>query len=178
MVETDTENQVKGLSRLTVNAKRVIGIGYQTAVDFKYSEYQIIHLFYVLLQINNGIVLEIFNKLGIDIDSTINRIKEEFGKNKDQNKDFKDETVFSKQFKDLIHESFVVALDLSHVYVGTEHLLLAMFKLEGVNFIEELKGIGINFETLKKTLLSIGNYGILNASLRGDPTLDAQEFRQ
>ena len=53
-----------------------------------------------------------------------------------------------------------------------------MFKLEGVNFIEELKGIGINFETLKKTLLSIGNYGVLNSSLKGDSALDSQEFRQ
>jgi len=161
----------KGINRMTVNARKLISKGYDIAKKYGYKEYSVIHLFYVLLEENNGIVSDILNRIGVDIDSSKTRIKSEFDKTLEASK--KDagtavQTVFSDEIKNLINEGFVVASDLNHVYVGGEHLLLAMFNMKGIEFLEELKKVGMDFEAIKKTLLSIGNYALIGPSTKSD----------
>jgi ATP-dependent Clp protease ATP-binding subunit ClpC len=161
------EDEVKGINRLTTNAKRVIEHAYSNAVNYKYTELKAIHIFYTLLQDKGGIVFEILNKLGVDIDSSAARIQKEFEEHQllHTNEGFK--TVFAQEVKDVINQSFVVAFNLNHLYIGTEHLLLSMFSLKNVAFIEELKSFGLTEESIKKTLASVGNYNALANVLKG-----------
>lgn len=163
----------RGVNRFTLNARRIIANAYELALKNSYDEFQLIHLFYALLLDKNGIVNEIFNRVGIDIDSTIKRIEEDFTANvlHDQVPKRKGDISFSAEVKDLLNQSFVVASNLGHVYVGSEHLLLAMFELENVNFVEELKKAGITFEVLKRTILAIGNYANLPQAMRSEQDL-------
>src|SRR5260221_8874890 len=117
------DDNFKGINRFTFNARRVINDAYKIAQDNFYADFLVIHIFYVMLKDNNGIVGDIFARLGIDIDSSMKRIGQEFINNKrvvESSKAYK-KTVFSEQLKELINESFVVAFNLNHVYVGTEH---------------------------------------------------------
>ncbi len=174
------ETNTRGVNRFTINARKAIDQGFSIAKEFNYKEYLAIHLFYILLNDRNGLVADIFNRLGVDIDSSLGRISEEFNKYKLANDDYSgiQNTVFSNELKELINQSFVVASNLGHVYVGTEHLLLAMFNLKDINFIEDLKKLGITFDSLKKTLLSISNYSLLANSMKGEMIQDQFDSRQ
>ncbi len=159
-------SDTKGFNRFTQNARSVIGQGYDTAKRYGYNEYKIIHIFYALLQDQNGLVVEVFNRVGVDVESTKNQIIEEFEKYKKEHNiepiNINSEIKFSNEVKDLINHSFIVASDLRHVYVGTEHLLLSLFQMNGIDFIEDLKKLGINFEVLKDTLFKVANYSMLS----------------
>lgn len=159
------EDQIKGVNRLTANARRIIEQSYLTAQKYNYKELKAIHLFYTLLQDKGGIVFEILNKLGVDIESSSNRIISEFQEFQKVNEPVF-QTTFGEEIKDVINESFVVAFNLTHLYIGTEHLLLGMFNLKNIPFIEELKSLGLNGDTIKRTLVSVGNYNALNSILK------------
>lgn len=160
------DEEIKGINRLTTNARRVIELAYTNAGRYKYNELKAIHLFYTLLQDKGGIVFDILNKLGVDIDSSAARILKEFEENESLHLGEGIKTVFSEEVKEVINESFIVAFNLNHLYIGTEHLLLGMFNLKDVPFIEELKSLGLNAEAIKKTLISVGNYNALTSVLK------------
>jgi ATP-dependent Clp protease ATP-binding subunit ClpC len=173
--DTDIKN-VEGVNRLTLNARRAVAQGYELAKQYKYPQYRIMHLFLALLMSKDGFVNEVFARLAVDIDSTTERIKQELTKNSDKG-ELVTQTVFSEEMKKLLNESFVVASELGHVYVGTEHLLLAMFKLDDIDFIKEMKNVGITFSVLKNTTQSIGTYPILNSSWEDQSEDDADGER-
>jgi ATP-dependent Clp protease ATP-binding subunit ClpA len=56
-----------------------------------------------------------------------------------------------------------MAEKLSHVYVGSEHLLMALLESSEEQFVKELKQVGLNSNTVAAIALRIGNYlpGIL-----------------
>jgi len=169
-------NQNSIFERLTQNAKKVINRGYDIAKSHNHKEYLTIHLFLSILEDKKGIVEELVNKLAIDITATEERIKAQLEKMTNEQEisvilglpvNSARGPIFSKEIKDLINESFLVASELSQVYVGSEHLFLAMFKLEGVNFIEDMKKLGIDYPLLKRTILAQGNYSMLNFEQEG-----------
>lgn len=160
------QDQIKGINRITTNARRVIEQAYTNASRYKYNELQAIHLFYTMLQDKGGIIFDILNKLGVDIDSSANRILKEFEEHEANYVGEAVRTVFGTEIKNVINESFVIAFNLNHLYIGTEHLLLGMFNLKDIAFIEEMKSLGLNFDVIKKTLINVGNYGALNSVLK------------
>ena len=160
------QDQIKGINRITTNARRVIEQAYTNASRYKYNELQAIHLFYTMLQDKGGIVFDILNKLGVDIDSSANRILKEFEEHEANYVGEAVRTVFGIEIKNVINESFVIAFNLNHLYIGTEHLLLGMFNLKDIAFVEEVKSLGLNFDVIKKTLINVGNYGALNSVLK------------
>lgn len=170
----DDNINTKGLNRFTQNARNVINRGYEIARQYKYKEYKIIHLFYALIQDSNGLVAEVFNRVGVDVESTRKQIEEEFKTYSKVSNDLALQDIdiliddqnasFSKEIKGLINQSFIVASNLKHPYVGTEHLLLSLFQIEGIDFIEDLKNLGINYDVLKSTLFNVANYSMLSNS--------------
>lgn len=157
------EEDIKGINRFTINARRIISEGYKIALENKAYEYLPIHLFLALMLDKNGVVTEVFNRLGIDVDATVLRVKNKLSQYSPTILNPIDSEVltkpgFSVQTKNLLNEAFLVASDLNHVYVGTEHILLAMFRSTGIDFIEDVKKVGIDYESLRRTLISIGSY--------------------
>ncbi len=151
-----------GFERLTDNARRTINQGYSIARSYMHSEFLVIHIFLALLENKKGIVDEIISKLGIDVNTTINRIRGELSRlSTIKSLDPNVSPAFSEQIKDLINESYLVSSDLSQVFVGTEHLFLAMFRMKDLKFVEDMKKVGINYPSLKKAIQSLGNYSML-----------------
>lgn len=163
--ENNTDS--RGINRLTLNARRLISKAFAAAEVYKYPEFLPIHLFYAMLKDNRTIVNEIFNKLSIDIETTLQRIEEQFSVNAANVLETYD-VRFSDEIKKLIKEAFIQSLNLGHIYVGSEHLLLAMFSLNNIDFVEDLKKVGINHEVIKKTLLGLGNYALVSSFLNSE----------
>lgn len=89
------------------------------------------------------------------------------------------EIEFSKDSKEILNRAFFVAQKAGHVYVGSEHLLLAM--LEG-NFEEfkKIKDLGLTTEIFKAALNRIAIYpaGFLTKPWEGTVEEDNQSFVQ
>lgn len=155
----DFKDNTKGIFRLTLNARKALNEGSVLANDYGYSEYDVIHLFYALITNKSNIVYDVLNKLGVDLDETSMRIREEFERNKksSQSKNSKNLN-FSDLLREILNESFVIAHDLGHVYVGTEHMLFSMFKSNKIDFIETIKTQGVDYNLIRNTILSTINY--------------------
>lgn len=171
----DFRDLPKGIYRLTLNARKVLNEGSNIARQFNYPEYDVIHLFYALIANKSTVVYEVLNKLGVDLESTLNRILAEFNANKSLTANIEildnSELNFSELLKEVINESFVISHELGHVYVGTEHILFAMFKLNKIDFIEEIKKLGINYETVKNAVLSTVTYPAFLNSQKSAPSM-------
>lgn len=167
------DNNIKGFNRLTLNARRVIIESFEFSKSLGAKELIADHIFYILLKRKGTLVSDILNTVGVDIEKTILALERSFKK-----QELKDktpvQTKFSREAKEIINKSFQIALSLKNVYVGTEHLLLAIFKLVEIDFVKELAKLGINFELFKKTLLNIGNYSALPSAL-SDSEKDEKE---
>lgn len=158
MNEKDNIDSIRGFNRFTKNAKKIITEGYKVAKNYGYDEFKVIHIFYVLLRDKNNIVFDGLTRLGLDIDLTMRKLEELMTNETLGNVKNPKNINISVETRKLLNESFVLASELGHVYVGSEHLMLAMFKLENLNFIVELQNSGIDFESLKKIFLNLGNY--------------------
>ncbi len=175
----DNNTEALGFERLTDNARKTINQGYSIAKSYMHSEFLVIHIFLALLENRKGIVEDIIKKLGIDESTTINRIRVELAKLdsiKDMQKGVRPS--FSEQIKELINESYLVSSDLAQVFVGTEHLFLAMFRMKNLKFVEDMKKVGINYPSLKRAIQSLGNYSMLESGdgEDSDPSLTADEL--
>ena len=75
------------------------------------------------------------------------------------------ELILSEEVKDILRRAFDSSQKMAHVYVGTEHLMLAIL-LSGGSRIKKLKIIGLTHESCEKMLYSFAFYpsGILSFS--------------
>ncbi|MCA9381652.1 ATP-dependent Clp protease ATP-binding subunit, partial [Candidatus Dojkabacteria bacterium] len=144
------------------------------AKRFLHTEFLVIHIFLALLENKRGVVEELLSKLGIDDTTTINRIRTELSKlTAEPDSKPGNMPVFSSQIKELINEAYLTSVDLNQVFVGTEHLFLAMFKMKGLKFVEDMKKAGINYISLKDAVNSLGNYSMLDNSEGYDDDSDS-----
>jgi ATP-dependent Clp protease ATP-binding subunit ClpC len=155
--------QSLGFDRLTDNARKTINQGYGIAKSYMHKEFVVIHVFLALLENKKGIVEEIVDKLGIDVNITIGRIRTELSKiSSSASSDTYKKPIFSEELRQLINESYLVASELSQVFVGTEHIFLAMFRMRSLKFVEDMQKFGISYSNLRKVLESLGNYSMID----------------
>ncbi len=163
---------LKGLNRLTDNAKRVLSQGEEIARLNNSKEYKVIHLFYSILNDRSSIINELFAKLGIEYDETKDRVANEIKITSFRNEKV-NKVVFSEELKKVINDSIVIAQELSTVYVGIEHLFLSIFKQTDIDFVKSINNSGIHYQLVKDSLMGIVTYPALSVLGRGD---DFQEF--
>lgn len=148
------ENSV--FERFSENSRRIILSSYDFARrDASNVEGKITvkHLFVAILLEKQNIAARLLEKLNIDLLKTADAIMGEIGLTYEHNNVVPDE-----QYRQILGESFVEAANLGHVYVGSEHILLAIMQLRDLPFIEDLKRAGLNYETIRNELLNFATY--------------------
>lgn len=170
-------DEVKGFKRFTLNARDIISRGYSFAQKSNAKEYKAIHLFYTMLEDEKSMVRDVFERLGVDIQNTLNRIKERLVIPA-VNQETSTITVkpsFSAEIKKILNDAFQVAVEMKSVYVGTEHIVLSMFKIDSIDFVADVKKAGITYDLLKKTFQAISH---ASAALKpmGAPPMNFSAF--
>ncbi|MDD3647194.1 MAG: ATP-dependent Clp protease ATP-binding subunit [Candidatus Dojkabacteria bacterium] len=148
------ENKSIKISKLTENAKDVLVKSYNFAKDTKSSEIKPEHLFISLLSLNQGLSARFLRSLGIDIEKTIESIKLKMQLGKRMPRSIK----VSERVKGIIKTSFILARDFSHVYVGTEHILLSFLKQKDLSFVKELAEAGLDYSSVRDKLFTYATY--------------------
>lgn len=154
----DLEVGANVFARFTINAKSIIQKGYAYAKEYSYPEFLSIHLFYSILQDSNSVSLDTLKRVGVDVESSIIQFRNRFEENKLYYKSALVNPAFSEEVKGIIREALVIASEGSGVYVGTEHLLLAIFKNQNIDFVKDINSIGISYDILKKSLTAFVPY--------------------
>jgi len=141
------------LDKLTENAKEVLANSYLLAKDTGSSEVLLEHVFIALLSLDKGLAARFLRSLGIDMQKTIESIT-----NQIRSSENKGEIGVSEKVKELVKSAFLLASEFGHVYVGTEHILLAFMRHKEVKFIKELEVAGFDYEAVKERLFSYATY--------------------
>lgn len=69
-----------------------------------------------------------------------------------------DELNLSEKSREVISMAYQIANRYDHVYVGTEHLILAILSMDDLAPTEKLKKLGVGFEDYIKALANFANY--------------------
>jgi len=143
-------------SRLTKNARKIIVAAYEVArIDANNLTQEIKpkHIFVAVLQNRSTLAARLLEKLNIDLvrtsEAVLGNILTEA-----VNGSF----VPNADFRKLIGEAFLESAALGHVYVGSEHLLLAILHYENLQFVEDLADSGLSYDVIKQELLNFGSY--------------------
>ncbi|MFW5702665.1 MAG: ATP-dependent Clp protease ATP-binding subunit [Candidatus Dojkabacteria bacterium] len=146
------ESQI--LDRFSDNARRAVIRSYDLArkqLGNSAKELSPSHLFAALLLEKNTLAAKVLAKLNLDLEKTAQAILGDLGVAKD--------SVFpNKSFRKIIGESFVEAARMGHVYVGTEHILLALMRDQELPFIREFLSSQINYERVLEEINQMGTY--------------------
>lgn len=169
--------ELNGWQRFTDNARKVIQGAHGIAFDNTNNQVSLIHVFLSLLENPSVILIRIFEKIALDLDSTKSQILNEI-KSKSGFLLPGQTPEFSSELKDLINQSFLVAERLSHVYVGSEHLLLALLEMKSEPFVQELHQLGLTSEKIAEIAMNVGSYpaGILSQT-NNPSSNDIDSFR-
>lgn len=156
-MNTDQQSKtLSGLNRFTDNAKRAVVRAHELAAEYRNPAVETIHLFIALIENNSGIAVKIFERMGLDVETTKQRLQEELVLFQGASTH---EPLFSDSLKKAINAGFIVAERLSHVYVGSEHLLIAMLETSTEQpFVRELIDLGMTPEAVTNIVSDLGTY--------------------
>jgi ATP-dependent Clp protease ATP-binding subunit ClpC len=148
---------VADIEKLTGNAKEVLKNSFQLAKKLNSSEVGVEHVFIALLSLDKGLAARFLKSLGVDLSKTIESIEERLSKSSLKTKIMKEVKV-SSDVKELLKNAFLIAHEVSHVYVGTEHILLAFLKNKNQDFVKELAAVGLSYKVVKEKLDNYATY--------------------
>lgn len=174
MDQNDFLSGVKGMGRLTDNARGIIIFANELAGQNSNPEVLPLHVFLAMLRRPSELVTRIFDQVGLDVAATAAAIQSEL---KTLEEKRVSTVVLSKQLKTLINKSFSKAEQMQHVYVGMEHMLLALLEFKDESFVQELHESGLTVSSVQKALVELGNYlpGILSNTEFGDAFFDDED---
>ena len=129
-------------------------------------------IFLGVISHKHNIAAKLLERLGVDLEATAAGMLEKYPSAKNQvtnigsinnlnmvgNKESTAVPVFGDEAKKLLANSFLIAGELNHVYVGSEHMLLAILKLKDLEFVRDLAGNGLTFDYVKQAMLNFGIY--------------------
>ncbi len=160
MTKNQTLDEIEGLERLSDNAKSIVLRAYDMARYDEMGKGKLdeFHLFMSILLQKNSIAVRVLQKIGIDLDKILMDLIKPRALTPGK-------VEVSDEFNQILIQAFYEASQLRHVYVGSEHLLLAISKLHQLTRFSKLIPESTSYLTIKEAILSTGNYhpGIFSA---------------
>jgi len=172
------DEDLKSLAKLTDNFSKAILKAYEYATLRSAKEINAEDLFLALLSLKISLGAKLLERLGVDLDATAKGIISSHSKPLSDNPIKSTVTPeLGEEVKNIITKSYLIASEFGHVYVGTEHLLLSLMKLDKYNFVQDLAKNNLNYENIKQSLLNFGIYqpGIFAKSIDKEMMGDGKE---
>ncbi len=159
MAQTTTLESSSEFSKFTENAKKAILLAFESARTHNSSFVTPRHLFIGLLRLRKGIANKLLEKLGLDINATLSSLENFEQKISDVSNEHGIKSIrLDDMTKDILAEAVLIASSLTHVYVGTEHLLLAILKVDKLDFVSDLGRAGLDYEAIINNLQNYATY--------------------
>ena len=140
--------------KLTLKAQEALQEAQALAEKSEQQQIEPEHLLLALVRQNEGVVPQVFQKLGVSLPSLASQLEESLKKMPRVHGGGMGQVYLSPRLKKVLDHSFQEADRLKDTYVSTEHLLLALAD-EGGAAAQTLSAQGITRDDLYKVLVSI-----------------------
>ena len=134
----------------TEQAKEVLDIAEETARAMKHSYVGTEHLLFAMIESNNGTAWKVLTKNGVDINTVRSYLKasQQVSRSK-----LNGEDAYSVRLKRVLENAQKEAVKLKSDKIGTEHLLIAMLKMEDIVATRLLTSMSINTQKVYVDLM-------------------------
>ena len=140
---------------LTPRAQQALALSKRVAIELKANSVGSEHLLIGIIQLGQGVAVNALLRLGVDLVTIRSEVEDE---SKKQNSDAtaKDENEISHtpRLKKIIALAGKEAKEMSHSYVGTEHLLLGIMRDDGGLASKILKKLDIDIKSCRNEILA------------------------
>lgn len=137
--------------KFTNRAKQVIKLAKREAQKLNHNYLGTEHVLLGLLKLGQGIAVNVLKNLGVDYETILAEVELIVGYGPEIQV-YGDPALTSK-VKKVFEYSNEEALSLNHNYVGTEHLLLALIRLQDGIAAQILENLNINLKEVRKEIL-------------------------
>ena len=169
MKDVNINEDYKGLAKMTENLSRLLLMAFEIAAKRNGKILNAQDLFLGILGFKTSLAAKLLERLGVDLDATAKGISENYILSKQLPNVLENahlsildqilqNIILGDEVKNLLAQSFIIASEFGHVYVGTEHMLLAIIKQDNYPFIKDLAKNGLNYDFLRNSLLNFGVY--------------------
>ncbi len=136
--------------RFTDRARLVIVKAQDESKDFGHTYIGTGHIFLGLLGVNAGIALEALNSCGIQLDDARKQVFKVYGESQ---RPREGHIPFTPRAKRVLELALRDALQLSHNYIGPEHILLGLTRMSENQIAEIVNGLGTDFDQIRHETL-------------------------
>ena len=150
-VEQEKKQSPNYTNLLTEQAKQVLSIAKEEAEHFKHHHIGPEHLLLGLLRVDHGVASEILHRLGVELEGVVTTIEIIVGRGSDPSPST---IALSTRGKMVMEKTTVVAHQLGHKYVDTEHILRGLLEEGGNTATGILVSLAIDLEELKQETLA------------------------
>jgi len=145
---------MNGLKKLSQNGRTAIKRAHDIAEQSGGKSVGLEHLFLALLQDKTFISSQVLSSFGADFSRFSQQIMSSSGRSLLSKKSID----LSSEVIEAIQRAYLISKELSHVYVGTEHLLIALFTFESNLLVSELSRIGLTRKSVQERVLAVASY--------------------
>jgi ATP-dependent Clp protease ATP-binding subunit ClpC len=155
--------------KFTSSSKRVIKNAHDEAKHFRNEAVDTEHLLLGLLKDENSFAVKALYQMDVNIEKVRSAVIQEIPIG---NFDFENLN-FSKQSKEVLELAYKEARQLRHTFIGSEHLLLGLLKVQESKACEILNQHGVNYQGAKKVIIGMIQQTPATKKARSKtPTLD------
>ena len=140
------------MSNFTPRAQQVLALARKEADRFHHNYVGTEHLLLGLINLGQGVAVNVLQKMGLDLDSVRQAVDEQVGLGPEAKPS--GNVPYTPRVKKVLALAGKEAKGLNHSYVGTEHILLGLLREgEGVA-ARVLKSLGVDVERCRNEILS------------------------
>jgi ATP-dependent Clp protease ATP-binding subunit ClpA len=143
----------RGFGRFTDRSKKAMALAWKEAQRFNQDFLGPEHILIGLIQEGSGVAANVLRILGVEINKIRAEIEEEARPG--SSSQITGQVPFTQAAKDALEKAEGAADHLGHGYIGTEHLLLGLLRVESKAISSVLTALGLTPEDVRKEVLQL-----------------------
>ena len=152
----------EAMNNFTPRAQQVLALARKEADRFNHNFVGTEHLLLGLIKLGQGVAVNVLQKLGLDLETVRMEVEKQVGTGPDQK--MIGNIPYTPRVKKVLALAAKEAKNLSHTYVGTEHILLGLLREGDGVAARVLKNLDVDIEQTRQEILK-----------ELDPNFSAQE---
>src|ERR1700678_2342547 len=141
----------ESMSNFTPRAQQVLALARKEADRFNHNFLGTEHLLLGLIKLGQGVAVNVFQKLGLDLETVRMEVEKQVGTGPDQK--MIGNIPYTPRVKKVLALAQREAKSLNHTYVGTEHILLGLLREGDGVAARVVENLGIDAEQTRQEIL-------------------------